>query len=714
MHFRDLLSPTRIGGLELKNRVAMAPMGVEIVEADGVVREPTIEYYAERARGGVGLIISENTAAAYPRGANSAQEIAVSSDDYLPGLARLAERVHAHGTKIAIQLAHHGKVGRLDTQQGRELLMPSLPRKDNAAPPGPLDLSAEEISLMAKAAGGGRPRIRVATREDLEGLVEDFADAAGRARRAGFDAVEIHGAHGYIFSEFLSPAWNSREDEYGGTLENRARLLCEVVRACKARAGDDFPVWCRIDALEFGTPGGIRLSDSTRTAQLLEAAGADAIHVSAYANPLGAGFTQAPIVHREGGFVEFASAVKAEVNVPLIAAGRIPLELGQRLVRDGRADVIAMGRALLADPELVAKLAQSRREDIRPCVYCYVCVAQPFFDRKVRCAVNPVTAEELRYAERSREKASQPQKVVVVGGGPAGLEAASVAAQRGHQVVLFERSRELGGTLRFAALAYEPNQHLLDWLEARIRKLPVELRLGEEASAEAVRELSPDVVIAAVGAVREKSVIPGSDRDHVWDGDDLRRLLFGGDAGPAGPRLPWIARMATGAGRLLGIARDPSRLRRASRLYMPIGRKDAIVGGGLVGAELAEFFAARGRSVAVLEEGPIVAAEMAHPRRWRVLADLREAGVRLETNARVSEIREAVVRFDAASESGAEPRAREVPADTVVIARGLVANPSPVEALKWAGAPVIPIGDANGVGYIEGAIHAGFRAAIEL
>ncbi|MGH0030409.1 MAG: FAD-dependent oxidoreductase, partial [Myxococcota bacterium] len=546
--YPHLLSPVDIGGLALRNRIAMAPIGVEIVEADGMVREPTVAYYAERARGGVGLVITENTAAAYPRGANSAHEIGVSDDAFLPGLRRLTEGVHAHGAKIAIQLAHHGKVGRLDTVQGRELLMPSIPDAP-MAPSGPLDLSREEIGAMARAAGGGPPKIREATAEDLAQLVRDFADATARARAAGFDAVELHGAHGYIFSEFLSPAWNHRDDAYGGALENRARLLCEVLRAAKAAAGDDFPVWCRIDATEFGTPGGIELPDAVRTAELLEQAGADAIHVSAYANPLGAGFTEAPIVHREGGFVAFAEAVKARVGVPVIAAGRIEPAHGDRLIREGRVDLVAMGRKLLADPELPAKLAGDREREVRPCVYCYVCVAQPFFDRTVRCSVNPLAAREAEYAERLRTPTDRPKHVVVVGGGPAGLEAAWVAARRGHRVTLFEKGRALGGTLRFAALPYEPNERLLRYLEARTRTLPIDLRLGVAADADTLRALAPDLVVAAVGAVREPCRLPGADRPHVWDGDALRRVLTGEKRVAGGPGLSLAARAAVAAGR---------------------------------------------------------------------------------------------------------------------------------------------------------------------
>lgn len=708
--FRHLMSPTKIGTLELRNRIAMAPMGVEIVEADGKVREPTLHYYAERARGGAGLLITENTSACYPRGANSAHEIGVSDDGFLPGLSSLTEVVHRHGAKIAIQLAHHGKVARLDTQQGRELLMPSTPRA-HAGPRGPLDLTGEEMRLMAKAAGGGRPTIHEATGQDLVQLVDDFADAALRAKHAGFDAVEIHGAHGYIFSEFHSRAWNFREDEYGGSIENRSRLLCSVVRACREKLGADFPLWCRIDAVEFDTPDGITLEDSCRTAELLETAGADAIHVSAYANPLGAGFTEGPIVHRESGFIDFAAAIKQRVTVPVIVAGRIEPAAGDRWIREGKADLISMGRKLLADPELPRKLAEDRPEDIRPCIYCYICVAQPFFDRTVRCAVNPLAAREFEYAELLRSKTDAKKRVLVVGAGPAGLEAACTAAVRGHEVVLCEKSARLGGTLRFAALPYEPNERLLRHLEARVRKLPVELRLSCEVTPAFVRELAPDIVLAAVGPRREKSKIPGAERDHVFDGDSLRDLLTGEGSSAAAEQLSIAGRVALRAGRLTGVTSDPAKLRLASKLYMPLGKRIAIVGGGLVGVELAEFMVERRREVRVFDEGSVFATEMAHPRRWRALHDLREAGVELHGETRVIEITSENIRFESI---GSDSQPQEWAVDNVIIATGLVANPESIDSLRSAGIPLVVIGDANGAGYLDGAIAQGFKAAIEL
>ncbi|MBJ19639.1 MAG: FAD-dependent oxidoreductase [bacterium] len=711
--YDHLTSPVTIGGMRLRNRIAMSAMGVEIAEEDGHAREPIIAYYEERARGGVGLIITEVAAVAYPHGATAQRQLAISSDDHLPGLRELTDRVHRHGAKIALQMVHHGKQSRLDTKQGRPVLMPSLPRFKGAMDMAN-DLSREEIGWLMAATGGEKTTIKEADANDIAWAIDAFASAAERARRAGFDAVELHSAHGYLLSEFLSPAWNFREDEYGGSPENRARLLCEVIRAAKERAGVDFPIWARLDCREFRTPGGITPEDAARTAELAAEAGADAIHVTAYSDSTsGVAFTDGPLTHTESAYVEEAAMVKSRVDIPVIAVGRIEPEVADGLIRDGKADVVAMARKLLADPALAQKLDEGRPEDIRPCIYCYTCVAQPFFDRAVRCAVNPMTAREAVLGSAEREFSGIPRRVLIIGGGPSGLEAARLARLRGHAVVLCEKSAQLGGTLRFAALVYEPNERLLDWLEGQVRKLGVEIRLETEVTLETIREIAPDEILVAAGASRSQPDLPGIDRDHVFDGDDLRALLTGQGDGEASKKLSPLGRVAVFAGRVTGITTSPGRLREASRAYMPVGQSVAVIGGGLVGLELAEFLSERGRRVTVLEAGPKFGLEMAHPRRWRVLDDLRQHGVDLVANAEIRSIGERAVEYSVRSSEG-EGETCSVEADAVILAIGLEANPGVAAGLKEAGVPIKEIGDVTGVGYLEGAMHDGFRAALEL
>jgi 2,4-dienoyl-CoA reductase (NADPH2) len=324
-----------------------------------------------------------------------------------------------------------------------------------------------------------------------------------------------------------------------------------------------------------------------------------------------------------------------------------------------------------------------------------------------------MTANEDQIGSAERDRSARPRRVLIVGGGPAGLEAARLARLRGHDVVLCEKSGQLGGTLRFAALVYEPNERLLDWLTGQVRALGVDIRLETPVTPALIREIGPDEVLVAAGASRQKPAIPGVGLDHVFDGDDLRALLTGqGEADPS-KKLSVFGRVAVRAGRAIGLTTSPSALREASKAYMPVGKRVVVVGGGLVGLELAEFLAHRGRNVTILEEGPKFGLEMAHPRRWRVLDDLRTLGVELVADSRIGSIEPKTVEVDVPAADGSR-LARSIAADTVILAIGLVANPEIAKELAEAGVPIREIGDVQGVGYLEGAIRDGFHAALDL
>jgi 2,4-dienoyl-CoA reductase-like NADH-dependent reductase (Old Yellow Enzyme family)/ribulose 1,5-bisphosphate synthetase/thiazole synthase len=702
--YHHLLSPGRIGSLETRNRIVMAPMGSNLAGGDGRIGERIIRYYEERAAGGVGLIIMGVGAIAYPAGACTPNQVAISDDRFVPGLKKLTDGVHARGAKVAIQLQHAGKVAVQDIAAGRPMWVPSVP----PLKAGDLldDLTQEEVHGVTAylAQPGAAMSFHEMTADDIRQVVAMFANAADRARRAGFDGVEIHAAHGYLLSSFLSPAYNKREDDYGGPLENRARLMVEVIRAVRARVGPDFPVWCRLDGKEFRTEGGITVEEAQQTAEIAEAAGVDAIHVTAYADPTkGAAFTDAPLVQEPGGYVSLAEGIKRRVKVPVIAVGRIEPEEADAIIAAGKADFVAMARKLLADPELPRKLEESRPQAIRPCVYCYTCVGKIYLNQRVSCAVNPATGREVEFQLHTT---TAPKRVLVAGGGPAGMEAARVAALRGHKVILCEKSNRLGGTLFFASLVYEPNGRLIDYLEEQVRSLPIDVRLNQEVTPQLVKALAPDVVLVAIGARRQAPAIRGADRPSVLSGDDLRGLVTGDETGTAAEKLALPQRAMLGLGSVLGISDSASLLRKLSRRWMPVGKRVVIIGGGLVGIELADFLSERGRTVTVLERGQKLGVEMALPRRWRNLYELRERNVTMLTGVRVEEITDSAVVYMMADDTR-----HSAPTDSVIIASGAIANHELGEALAGVVSKVHVLGDCGGIGYIEGALMDAARVA---
>jgi 2,4-dienoyl-CoA reductase-like NADH-dependent reductase (Old Yellow Enzyme family)/thioredoxin reductase len=693
--FGHLLAQGAIGPMTVRNRIVMPAMDQNTCD-DGAITDAVVAHYEARARGGVGLLVLETSAVAWPEGATSMHQPALSDDRFVPGLARLARAAHGHGARMVVQACHHGKTAGVDAAQGRAQLVPSLPLPSDE--PDLSALTTDELMRMAAATGGRRPTQREATEEDLEWVVGRFADAAARVQEAGMDGIEVHAAHGYLLSTFLSPRYNRRADRWGGSVENRARLTTEVVRAIRARCGERFAVVVRLDGREYAD-GGITPELAAEHAGLVERAGAHAVHVSAISpDAMGRGFTDGPIPWETGQYVGLAAAVKEAVAIPVIGVGRLDPESAERHLSRGELDFVAMGRQLLADPEIPAKLLSERSERIRTCINCYVCVAQNFWDGTPVCAVN---AELGHTDEGPLSPAEVRRTVAVVGGGPGGMEAARVLAHRGHRVVLFEKADELGGTARLSALTTPMNAELVRYLSNEIAALDVDVRLGAEATPEAIREAGAEVVVVATGAHRERPEVPGVDLPHVLTGDDLRGLLSGDDPEVA-KRFGLRQRALMGVGRNLGLTGTTGMVRVLSKRWMPLGKTVVVVGGGLVGLEIAEFLAERGRSVTVLEAGEKLGVEMAHPRRARTLFEARSHGVEAVTGAEVTAVHPDRVEYRVGDLE------RSVDADHVVVASGVRPDGGPAEALAAAGLEVHLVGDAGEVGYIQGAIRSGY------
>jgi 2,4-dienoyl-CoA reductase (NADPH2) len=666
--FDHLLAPGRIGSMELRNRIVMSPMGDDLCHEDGTVSDAQLAYAEARAAGGVSLVMLGSVAVAHPVGTSNRCQTGISDDRFLPGLMRLADAVHAQGSKIALQLTHAGKVGINDMMAGRAMWVPSPPK---AATFDPLFAQVTPDEAAKQAAPMHSPTFRIAhhemTKADIAVVIEWFADAVDRARRAGIDGCELHAGHGYLIDEFLSPSTNSRTDEYGGSVENRARLLVETLHAVRDRVGPDYPVWVRINAHEYFTDGET-LPDAIFNAQLAEQAGADAVHVSTYADPAVAiGFTESHTTHFPGHMVEYAREIKRHVSVPVIAVGRIEPEVGERLIAENACDFIAMGRKLLADPELPNKLAAGRALDIRPCMYHYRCISQIFIREGVRCASNAATGREN---ELRVEPAPARRKILVVGGGPAGMEAARLAALRGHEVTLLEASDRLGGRLVYAAQTYAPNADVLRWLVRQVEQAGVEVKLSTRVDAEAVKGCGADVVIAAIGGRWARPDVTGGASAHVHTVDDLDAWLV------SGRPLP--------------------------------GARVVVIGGGRAGMGLADLASRQGHAVTVLERSGVFASQIGLPGRWRLVHELQQRGVDLVGNATVTAIEHDLVRYTVDDES------RTAAGDIVLVAECSSEPNVGVDILKSTDVPVHSIGDCTGAGFIEGAMLDAATLAVSL
>jgi len=641
--YLKLFSQAKINQLELKNRIIKAPQTTGMGGVDGTVTERLIRYYREQARGGVGLLIV-GYAWVDKKASKSAQcQIGIADNEHIPGLAWLAQTIQATGAKAGIQLEHCG----------RQKFIGTPPIK------APSRVPWEELNAM----GGAVPE--ELTFEEIQEIVEAFGDAARRAQWAGFDMVEVHGAHGYLITNFLSPRTNKRTDWYGGSLENRMRFLLEVIGNVRKKVGPNYPLSVRLSGTEY-EPDGVMIEETIEVAKALEEAGVDVIHMSG-GNHHQMAHQVTPMCLPSAYNTWAAEAVKKVVKIPVIASGSINTpDLAEEIIESGKADFVALGRPLFADPYFPEKAKEGRPEDIAPCIRCNDgCLERSFFlFQSIRCTVNPRLGKE---GQLEISPAEYPKRVAIIGGGPAGMEAARVAALRGHDVTLFEGNK-LGGRLSEASVPdFKADiRHLINYLSVQMQKLNIKIEY-RRVSPDDIRKDQFDTVIVAVGAALARPDIPGITKPVVTD--------------------------------CLAVLNGKTNL----------GQKIVVVGAGLVGIDVGLFVAEQEKEVLFVmgRENPNDFLSAVGKSSYAVIAQRLakqkyslHAGRRLETV-----LDDAVIIMDKHGNK------EELSADTVILAKGFVAQKQFAEKLKSiTDIPVLAIGDCVAPRMIFDAIHEGFLA----
>jgi len=656
-----------IGKLSLKNRVVMPAINIQLASPveESWLTPRGIDFYAARAKGGAGLII---TTFMRPNRKlePSIGEPVISSRLAGAWLSDLADAVHDYGAKICIQLSPG--LGRIPPPK------PNLPNGGLVAP-SQLPSIRSHDGKMPRIAPGRYPAqpenyviTRELTTEEIDQLIKDYEFSAEVIKDAGIDAIEIHGHQGYLLDEFMTALWNKRTDKYGGSLEGRLRLPIELIKAIRRAAGAEFPIIFRY-AITHYLEGGRDIKEGLEVARRLEAAGIDAISVNAGCYET-YNIAQPPTTQPRGCWVELAKMTKEVVKIPVIVAGKLGYpELAERVLQEGKADFIGLARYLLADPDWPNKVKEGRTEDIIPCLGCHEgCIARVRQHKHISCAVNPSVGLERDSVITSAEKK---KSVLVIGGGPAGMEAARVAALRGHQVTLWEKGNALGGNLIPAAVPEfkDDYQLLIDYLVTQINKLGVRIELGKEATPELIRKMKPEIVFVATGAVPVIPKIKG-----IKEGLDTGRVLTAVD--------------------LLLSKKEP-------------GESVVIIGGGLIGCETALYLVKeKGKKVTIIELLESIARDMVWGNALDLVKSLNEHNVKILSSTNVLEIADSHITI--ADEHG---KKSTIEADTIVIAVGLKPNRELVEALESGSLKVYAIGDCVGSSKVIGAIWQGFRTA---
>jgi len=633
-----LFQPITIGHLEIKNRLIVAPMVTVYCDDEGMATDRFIKYYETKAKGGWGAIIVEDYAVS-PLG-KGFWTPGLWKDEQIQSHAKLTETVHNAGAKIIAQIYHCG-------------------RQTTSAITGEQPVSASPLPCPVL---GAIPR--ELTVDEIKKIVAQFGDSALRAKKAGFDGVEVHGGHGYLIAQFMSKYSNKRTDKYGGSLMNRLRFPLEIVAEIRKKCGPDFFIGFRISGDEK-VPGGRTIEETKMIACILEKQGVDALHISA--GTYESTWAVIPPMNITTGWItDYAEEVKKVVDIPVMTVGRInDPYLAESILQSGKADLIAMGRASLADPELPNKFAKGQYEDIRQCIGCQQgCLERLFANEPIRCLVNPTLGYEYL---NEFKKADSPKDITIVGAGPAGLEAARTAALAGHNVTLYEKTAHLGG--QFATAAIPPSKgditSYISWIGRQVEKLGVNIKLETEYTSEICDKEKPNFVIIATGATPSKPPITGIDGENVVTAEDV----------------------------LLGKVNTK--------------QKVVIAGGGLVGCETAVYLHSLGRDVTIVEMLPTLAADEEFTRRVLLMKAIEESQINTYTDAKINAINKNSVQIEN------NQKLKEIEAETVVLALGYKANYALADKLKEK-VPVRVIGDAIKSRNALEATREGFLVATEI
>ena len=647
MHYPNIFKEGKIGNLTLKNRVVMPPMGTNLAGAEGEVTDELIAYYEERAKGGTGLIIVEFTCIDYEYGKGFVRQLRLDDDRFIPGIHTLANAVHKYGAKVFVQIHHAGRQSNSLLIDGKQIVAPSS---------------------VACAAVGEEPR--ELTTAEVKELVNKFVQTAIRCQQAGIDGVEVHAAHGYLINQFLSPEANLRTDEYGGSFENRMRFIEEIIFGIKDKCGKDYPVTVRINVDDF-TEEGIDLQLGKDICRYLEKLGVDGLHVSCGTYDSMDRVIESPLFE-QGWRVYLAEEIKKEITIPVITVGSIrEPHFVENILAEEKADFVAIGRGLIADPEWVNKTMEGREAEIRKCINCLHCIHSVSGNSHILCTINARAGRELEFNEWQCLPADVHRQVVIVGGGPGGMETARVLSLKGYTVTLFEKDNKLGGQLHLVTdptYKEKMNWHI-EYLKDEMKRLNVDVRMNTEATVDEITSINPYAVFLATGGRPKLPQVEGNDLDHVYTYEDvkLQDIVFSNN-------------------------------------------KVTVVGSGMICHGTTRRLAEAGNQVTYVEIPTKASKRIGPETRLRLLEKLKNVNVNIVTDHKVVKIlSDRIIVEDLVS-----GKQLEIESEYIVVAMGVEAYNPLEETVRKQLENVFVIGDAAGFASLGDATREGFEKAYSL